>query len=72
MESCIESEDFTKAECVKLCEKKTLYEYKFPVNMFSALRVTFRIIFQAFTSKDADEFYLNYNGNELKDLVQDD
>lgn len=69
VESCIDSEDFTQEECVKLCEKRPLYEYKFPVNMFSALRVTFRIVFEAFTTKNADEFYLNYNGSELKDMV---
>ena len=57
VDSCMESEDFSKKECEDLCNKKNLYEYKFPVDIFSAFRVSFRIIFEAFTSKDADEFY---------------
>lgn len=69
VEYCIDNEDFQDDKCLKLCTSKTLYEYKFPVNIFSAFRKSFRIIFQAFTEKSADDFYTNYNGATLKELV---
>lgn len=71
VEHCIDTEDYEQEQCSSLCKQKTLSEYRFPVDIFSALRKAFRIIFQAFTEKDADEFYMNYNGKTLNQMVDD-
>lgn len=42
------------------------------MNLFGALRITFRIIFEAFNEQNADEFYLEYKNMTLLDAVNDD
>lgn len=72
VELCMESEDFQKEKCLNLCKSRTFANYEFPTNLFSALRVSFRIIYEAFNEKDADKyFYQKFKNKKLLDIIDD-
>lgn len=49
VDECLTKEQFSSGHCLKLCQSKKLSEFSMPLNIVTAYRNAFKILFEAFT-----------------------